>query len=304
MTCDVSKTEQGEPAHWMPGRPVPHSSGTARPLASVPRLACDAHVHVIDPRYLMTIPGAVHGMTLDDYLVHQARLGTRRTVFVQAKPHGIDNNCLLDALERCDGTARGIAVVHPDVSDVTLRRLDAAGVRGLRFSLWKAADTVTTIDMVEPLARRIAELGWHAQLHMSADQIVAQANMLDRLMCPLVFDHMARLPSHAGPRHPAFDVVHRLVDKGRTWVKLSGAYLETRQGPPDYADIQEVAQSFVVAMPDRLVWGSDWPHVTEARKPDDARLIDLLRSWVPDQRTFEQILVNNPGHLYRFSNQA
>ncbi len=174
-------------------------------------------------------------------------------------------------------------------------------MRGLRFSLWNAADAVTTIDMVEPLAQRLADLRWHAQLHMSAEQIVHHAALLGRLPCTLVFDHMARLPPDVGTRHPAFAVVRRLVESGRAWVKLGGAYLNTRQGPPDYPDAGAIARGFIAAMPNRLVWGSDWPHVTEPHKPDDARLLDLLRDWCSDQATFEGILVGNAARLYGFT---
>lgn len=286
---------------WRPGEPVPNSSGTARPQIAVPSGACDAHIHVIDPRFPMPAPVAMPDMTFDDYRVHQARLGTERFVAVQAKLHGTNHECLLDALQRSGGRGRGIAVVHPDVSDAELRRLDQAGVRGLRFSLWKASDTVTTIDMVAPLARRIADLGWHAQLHMAADQIAGSRGLLESLPCPLVFDHMGRLPPREGPDHPAFAVIRALVDRGRTWVKLSGAYLNTELGPPDYPDATRMAQAFVAACPERLVWGSDWPHVTEAHKPDDAVLLDLLEAWCPDPARRERILVDNPAELYRFA---
>ena len=156
---------------------------------------------------------------------------------------------------------RGIAVVGPDVADAELEFLNGAGIRGLRFSVWNPADTVTTIDMIEPMLKRIAGLGWHAQLHMSGDRIVKSAAMLDRLSCPIVYDHMGRLPPEQGPRHPAFNVIRRQLEAGKAWLKLSGAYLNTKIGPPDYPDATEIAQAFVAVAPERLVWGSDWPHV-------------------------------------------
>jgi D-galactarolactone isomerase len=287
-------------AVWQPGQPVPNSAGMARPKLQVPPGACDAHIHVIDPRFPMPVPVDMPGMTFDDYLVQQARLGTERFIAVQAKLHGTNHDCLVDALQRGGGSGRGIAVVHPDVSDAELRRLDAAGVRGLRFSLWKASDTVTTIDMVAPLAKRIAALGWHAQIHMSADQIVAARHLLDGLPCPIVFDHMGRLPPREGPAHPAFAVIRALLDRGRTWLKLSGTYLNTEAGGPTYPDITPTAQAFVAAAPERLVWGSDWPHVTEAHKPDDAGLLDLLGTWCSTPTQIDRILVGNAADLYGF----
>jgi len=283
---------------------VPNSSGTAPPRGAAPAGACDAHCHILDPAFPTPETSRPSGMTLEDYRLHQRRLGLGRAVFVQAKYHRTDPACLLDALRRFGPDARGIAVVHPEVADSELRRLDEAGVRGLRFSVWNPADTVTTIAMIEPLARRIADLGWHAQLHMAAEQIVDTADLLGRLPCPIVFDHMGRLPPDRGPDHPAFRVIADLLVKGRAWAKLAGAYLNTDQGPPDYADATRIARAFVAVAPDRLVWGSDWPHVTEAHKPDDALLFDLLTVWAGDRATRDRILVDNAAALYGFTSVA
>lgn len=282
----------------MQTRPAAEASGTPSvPFAN----ACDAHFHIIDPRFPSLEKSAPAGMTFDDYLVHQRRIGTQRAVPVQSKFHRTDPSCLLDALRRFGSSARGIAVVHPEVSDAELRRLDAGGVRGLRFSVWNPSDAVATIDMIEPLASRIAPLGWHVQIHMSGQQIVENATLLERLPCSLVIDHMGRLPPQQGPTHPGFAVMRRLLDKGHTWVKLAGAYLNTEQGPPAYADATRTAQALVKAAPERLVWGSDWPHTTEAHKPDDVALFDLSGVWAQDEATHRRILVDNPARLYGFT---
>ncbi len=187
----------------------------------------------------------------------------------------------------------------PDVDDAALRVLDAGGVRGLRFSVWNPGDTVMTVDMIEGLSRRIAGLGWHAQLHMSGDQIVAHADMLSRLPCPIGFDHMACLPPGLGLRHPAWGIVRGLIDRGNCWVKLSGAYLNTLRGGPDYSDATAVAQAFVRAAPQRLVWGGDWPHVTERahKTPDTVQLLALLARWAPVEAVRNRILADNPREL-------
>jgi predicted TIM-barrel fold metal-dependent hydrolase len=181
-----------------------------------------------------------------------------------------------------------------------LKRLDAGHVRGLRFSVWNPTDTVTTVEMIEPLAKRIADLGWHVQLHMSGSQIQDQAALLNRLPCPIVFDHMGRLQPRKGPDDPAFRVIAGLVERGRTWVKLGGAYLNTDEGPPDYPDATRTAKALVALAPERLVWGSDWPHVTERNKPNDAGLFDLLAVWAGNEENRRRILVDNPAQLYRF----
>lgn len=268
---------------------------------TAPANACDAHLHILDPRFPTPETSKPAGMTFEDYRLLQHRIGTTRAVVVQPKYHRTDNTCTLDAVRRFGENGRGIAVVSPDVADAELEFLNGAGIRGLRFSVWNPADTVTTIDMIEPMSKRIAGLGWHAQLHMSGDQIVESAAMLDRLSCPIVYDHMGRLPPEQGPRHPAFNVIRRQLEAGRAWLKLSGAYLNTKVGPPDYPDATRIAQAFVAVAPERLVWGSDWPHVTESHKPDDAQLLDLLAVWAGDERTRDRILADNPARLYGFA---
>jgi predicted TIM-barrel fold metal-dependent hydrolase len=192
-------------------------------------------------------------------------------------------------------------VVHPSVTDAELKTLAAGGIRGIRFTQFDPATATTTIDMIEPLSRRVADLGWHVQIHMRGDQIAAAESLWQRLPSAIVFDHIGRLPQPAGVDHPAHGIIRRLIDTGRTWVKVSGAYLDTKVGPPTYADVTRVAQAFVTAAPERMVWGSDWPHPTEKDKPDDAGLFDLLAEWAPDAATRHRILVTNPETLYGFA---
>jgi predicted TIM-barrel fold metal-dependent hydrolase len=150
--------------------------------------------------------------------------------------------------------------------------------------------------MIEPLARRVAPLGWHVQIHLRADQIVDAADLLQRLPGTVVFDHLGRLRN--GMNDPAFAVIRKMLDTGRTWMKLSGAYLMGQ--PPAYAEAGTAARAYIIAAPERMVWGSDWPHPTEAEKPDDAALFDLLADWAPDEATRQRILVENPAELYGF----
>jgi predicted TIM-barrel fold metal-dependent hydrolase len=280
---------------------VPNSAGTAAPSLKAPANACDSHIHILDNRFPAGDP-VIQGATASDYRLLQQRIGTTRAVIVQPKNYGTDNTCTLDAIAQLGiANARGIAVLHPAVLEEELRRLDKGGIRGLRFSVWNPTNNVTTIDMIEPLAKRINDFGWHVQLHMSGDQIVENATLLERIVCPIVIDHMGRMPAQIGPKHPAFKVICRLIDKGCTWVKLAGAYLNTKDGPPLYKDAAAIARAFSEYAPERMVWGSDWPHVTEREhKPDDALLFDLLADWIPDERVRRQALVENPAALYGF----
>ncbi len=282
---------------------VPNSAGSARPQLAPPAGACDCHMHIYDAERFP--PSRPHARMQTDagvaeYRLLQKRIGTQRTVIVTPASYGTDNRVTLDAIAQL-GDARGVAVVHPTVTDAELDALARGGIRGIRFSQFDPRTAATTIDMIEPLAKRVNDRGWHVQIHMRGDQIAEAASLWDRLPCPIVFDHLGRLPQPAGIDDPAFGIIRRLIDKGRTWVKLSGAYLDSKVGAPTYTDATKVAEAFVAAAPERLVWGSDWPHPTESRKPDDAVLLDLLRTWAADDEARRRILVENPQALYGFA---
>ena len=281
---------------------APWSSGTAPPKLKAPPNACDCHMHVYSSRF----PAAPNAeLRPPDASAHahrllQKRLGTTRTIVVNPSTYGTDNSCTLDAIAQFGAGARGVAVVDTSVTDAEFKRLNDLGVRGIRFNLVQSG--ATTIDMVEPLSKRVNDLGWHVQIHMLADAIVENAALFQRLPSPIVFDHMAHIPQPAGIDHPAFALVVKMLDRGRTWVKLSGAYMETKVGPPNYADVSKVARAYVKAAPERMVWGSDWPHPTEKAdsKPDDAILFDLLADWAPEENVRNRVLVDNPVALYGF----
>jgi predicted TIM-barrel fold metal-dependent hydrolase len=279
---------------------VPWSLGREPAATKAPPNATDCHHHIYDIHF-PAAPTAtlLHGDALvAEYRLLQKRIGTTRNVVVQPSTYGVDNRCMLDALRQFGPPARVVAVVNDSVSGDELKALHAAGVRGIRFNLIQTG--ATTVEMMEPLSKRVADLGWHVQLHMRGDQIVGIRDVLTRLAVPVVFDHMGRLqpPSVA---HPAFAVIVDLLQKDRAWVKISGAYLDTKIGPPTYADTSAIAMAYVKAAPERLVWGSDWPHPTEKNKPDDATLFDLVSVWVPDAGLRTRILVDNPAKLYDFA---
>jgi predicted TIM-barrel fold metal-dependent hydrolase len=284
---------------------VPNSSGTAKPRLRAPANGCDCHMHIYDPARFPMPPSqrvAPTNATVADYRLLQQRIGTTRVVVVQPRNYAIDNRVTVDAIAQLAPNARGVAVLHPTVTDAGLRSLNDAGIRGIRFSLGDPATAVVTPDMVEPLARRIADLDWHIQFNVEGEQVVEFADIFQRLPTTMVFDHLAHPTLPAGVNHPSHAIIRRLIDSGRTWVKLSGAYSNTRVGPP-YPDATAIAQAFVRAAPERLVWGSDWPHpgvVAIGDKPDDALLFDLMSVWAPDESVRNRILVQNPETLYGF----
>jgi D-galactarolactone isomerase len=283
---------------------VPNSSGTSLPRYKAPPGACDSHIHIYDTRFPMAWPKlrAVTDASVAEYKLLQQRNGTSRVIVVQPAAYGTDNSVTVDAVEQLGmANARGIAVLHPSVSDERIKVLHDGGIRGLRFSQHEPRTAITSADMIEPLAVRIADLGWNVQLHLRGDQIVEMADLLARLPGKIVLDHMARLSQPEGTRHAAFGIVQKLLDTGRVWVKLSGPYLDTKIGAPRYTDMRPVARAFVAHAPERCVWGSDWPHPTEPHtKPDDAILFDLLTDWALDEPTRHRILVANPAALYGF----
>ena len=282
---------------------VPNSAGTSPPRLKAPALACDSHLHIYDPSFKMAWPKlrAQPNASLAEYKLLQQRLGMTRAVVVQPAVYGTDNRATVAAVRTLGiENARAVGVLHPTVTDAELDELHAAGVRGLRFTQHDPATAVTSPDMIEPLARSIAERGWHTQLHLRGDQIAAMASLIEGLPGTIVIDHLGRVPQPGWLAHPAYAIVRRLLDSGRGWVKLSGAYLDTKIGPPRYPDATQLAREYVKAAPERCVWGSDWPHPTESTKPDDAVLLDLLQEWARDEATRRLILVENPATLYGF----
>ena len=284
-----------------PAQAVKYSAGTEAPKLKAPPNAADCHHHIYDAKYPVDPKSTLRpaDALVEDYRALQKRIGTTRSVIVQPSTYGIDNRCTLDAMAALGPTTRAIAVVNDTVTDAELKRLDGLGVRGLRFNLAQAG--ATTPEMLEPLSRRIEPMGWHVQINAPAARIIELMPIFERLPSPIVFDHMARVPQPDGVQAPVFAKVLSLIDKGRTWVKLSGAYGDSKVGPPTYADVSVVARAYVKHAPERLVWGSDWPHPTEKDKyPDDAILFDLLADWAPDEKVRNRILVDNPARLYNF----
>lgn len=287
-------------------QPVPHSAGVGRPAMALPALACDSHMHIFDarfapsPHWTRQVPSA----PLSVYRQLQARLGTQRAVVVTPSTYGTNNACTLDALAQMGACAKGVAVVDADVSTAELQRLHAAGVRGLRVNFVTPQSWgETTAERLAMLADKVAPLAWHVQVFAYPEQLLAMAPLLRRLPVPLVIDHMGRLDPRQGTDSAAFALMSDLLGDGRTWVKLSGAYMRSASGAPGYDDTVALGRALVKRAPDRLVWGSDWPHTTEVRDSvDDAALATLLWRWCGnDAAIWQRILVDNPACLYGFA---
>lgn len=289
-------------------RPVsttyPFSAGEAPAQTRAPLGACDCHIHVYDDA-VAPIAGAQlrpPQATAGDYRRIQTRLGTQRAVLVTPSTYGSNNAPMLNALAQMGADGRGVAVISGQESDAQLEQLHQLGVRGVRINLSLGQGLGS--DDIEPIAHRIAPLGWHLQLLMPIDQLMPLAPMLSQLPVTMVLDHFARLtPAHCGT-HPAHAQVLAWLASGRAWLKLSGGYLVSATHDVDDPALDPLARSFIEAAPERIVWGSDWPHATALAGrhplPDDARQIDRLRHWAGDATTWHHILVTNPQRLYGF----
>ncbi len=266
----------------------------------MPADACNAHLHIIDPAFPNDGKAASQIGTVETYQALVNKLRLPRAVFVQAKPFALDNACLLDAIQKFGpDNARGIAVVNNTISDQGLEQLHNGGVRGLRFSVWNPDNAVVSFDDCAPLSERVKHLGWNMQLHMGAAQLVKWADIIRRLDCKVVIDHMGRLDPALGVKDPAYPFIQEMIDKGNTWVKLSGPYLNTKTGEP-WEDATRTAVAIAEFAPERVVWGSDFPHVTEKIKPDEVVLTEMIATWLPTKKARQLALADNPKELYGF----
>jgi predicted TIM-barrel fold metal-dependent hydrolase len=276
------------------------------PRIQCPPGATDCHLHILGPkdkypelrdaRY--TAPDALPAACRH---LHDI-LGIQRVVLVQPNPYGLDNRRQLDALAELGKPARAVVIVSPDTSDSELKRLHEAGVRGVRFVI--GSPRAPSIAEIERFAHRLKPMGWHIQIQVlpedRSNPLVVLESLLANLATDVVIDHMATVHVDDGIEQPNFQVVRRLMRGGRCWVKLSAAFRMSAE-PPPYRDLIPFVQSLVETRSDRLVWGSDWPHVNFKKKmPNTTDLLDSLLYWVPDVEIRRRILADNPAALYGF----
>ncbi|MBV9219775.1 MAG: amidohydrolase family protein [Methylobacteriaceae bacterium] len=269
---------------------------------AVPSGAVDAHAHVIGlpPAYPLAAARAYTAppAPAERYLAMLDATGMAFGVLVQISVHGTDNRLMVETIAANRARLRGIAVVATEVADQDLRALDAAGVVGIRLNNLFGGGV--GLEHLEALARRIAPLGWHIQLLIDARTLPDLAFRLRRLPVPFVIDHMGHMPASLGIYSRGFQDLLRLLDEADCWVKLSGAHRISTLGPP-YADALGFARALIATRPERLVWGSDWPHVAlPAPVPNPGDLLELLAEWAPREDTRNAILAHNAHRLYGF----
>ena len=269
---------------------------------TTPAGACDCHIHVYDPAYPLA-PSATFKpphAPVDAYRAVQRALGLQRAIVVQPTGYGFDNRCTLDALAQFGDSARAVVVIAPDTPDAELHRLHALGVRGVRFMMIPGAGGVLSWDALEPLAARIAPLGWNINLQLDGRDLPTHRARIDRVTGKLVIDHTGKFLEPVPPEHAAFQALLAVLERPDRWVKLSAPYETSKVGAPGYDDVAVLARALLAARPDRCLWASNWPHPNRNPTPSDAAMLALLRDWAGDAPTLERVLVSNPVEVYGF----
>lgn len=287
------------------------------PRLEVPPGSCDCHTHVFEPsRFPFATertytPGAA---TVDQLRALHKTLGIGRVVIVQPSVYGTDNACTLEALQQLRPHARGIGVIGARTPEAELLRMRAGGIAGIRVNLGTAGvtDPERALQQFRVALVRAVDLNWHVQVFTQLSVIQALRDDVLASPVPVVFDHFGGARGSLGLSQPGFDVLLDLVARGRAYVKISGAYRGSTQAP-DYPDMAPLAQALIAANPERILWGTDWPHpdtVVPAGKKatdvspflpiDDVRLLNQLATWAPDAAVRKRILADNPARLYGF----
>jgi 2-pyrone-4,6-dicarboxylate lactonase len=273
----------------------------------MPPRACDTHAHICGPielhpyaeRRVYTPPDAL----LSSYRHMLRTLGIERAVLVQPSVYGTDNTVMLGGLAALGAArSRGVAVVDDDIADEELKRLHECGVRGVRVNVVDVAEGQGVFAMAPlvRLAERVKRYGWHVEFLMHADEFPELDRQFADFPVDIVLGHLGYMKTDKGVRHAGFQALLRLMRLGKCWVKLTGPYRISTQSLP-HADTVPFARALLEAAPERVLWGSDWPHVmVKTAMPNDADLADLLLEWVPEALR-EQVLVANPARLYGFS---
>ena len=284
---------------WLEFHPRP-----SVPEFRVPPGAVDAHCHVFGPGdvfpYAPTRKYTPCDASKEQLFALRDHLGFERNVIVQATCHGADNRALVDAIAHSGGKARGVATVKREISDEELQQLDAEGVRGVRFSFVKRLVDVLPHDTLREVAERIQPLGWHLVIYVESQDLPELCDFFASLPGTIVFDHMARPDVSLDPHGEAFNRFVRLLEENpRMWTKVSCPDRLTISGPPGYDDVVPFARRIVEAFPDRVLWGTDWPHPNlKSHMPDDGKLVDYIPRIAVTGELQHKLLVDNPMRLY------
>lgn len=277
------------------------------PRVLPPRGAIDTHVHVFEPGYPLS-PGRGYNppdSTLADLKHLHATLGIERVVFTQPSVYGVDNSAILDAMAALNAQtpdrARAVVALDMEVSEKQLAALDRSGVRGVRLNTDNKGGMPIKLAAIPELEARIRPFGWHLEFLFPGKDIVELMPVLTALKVPVSIAHFAYQPASAGVAAPGFQALIELMRRGNTWMKISGANRVSATDLPPYDDVKPMAHALIEAAPERIMWGTDWPHPNKYLvNPNDADLVDAFGDWVSDDGMRRRIMVDTPAAFYRF----
>ena len=273
-----------------------------KPKFKLPPGTCDAHCHVFGPGDKFPYaPGRRYtpaDAPKEVLAALHAHLGIERTVIVQASCHATDNGAMLDAIASDPRRIKGVAIVGPNFTDADYRKLHDGGVRGVRFNFVKHLGDPPDMNFFHATMARIKELGWHVVLHMYGSDIIPLSDMMRKLPVPFVIDHMGRVDGKAGVDQAPFKALLEIAKLPGCWIKVCGS---ERISMPPYDEAIPIARKIVETIPDRVLWGTDFPHPNPTHEADEADLVDLVPKFAVDAAAQKKLLVDNPARLYGFS---
>jgi 2-pyrone-4,6-dicarboxylate lactonase len=286
---------------------LPPDRNPRKPAVKLPKGSIDTHVHVFEPRYPLA-PGRGYNpptSTLADLKHLHSTLGVDRVVFTQPSIYGIDNSAILDGMAALNAEtpnrARSVVAISLSIKDDELAALAAAGVRGVRLNTDNKGGMPITMNEIPDLAARIAPFGWHIEFLFPGKDIIELMPVFTALKVPMSIGHFAYQPATAGVEAPEFQALLELMRRGNTWIKISGANRVSETDLPPYDDVKPMAHALIDAAPERIMWGTDWPHPNKyVANPNDGDLVDAFGDWVTDQTMRRKIMADTPAAFYRF----
>ena len=283
---------------------APPDPDTRKPKFVPPPLACDAHCHVFGPAakfpYAPDAPYWPPDAPIEALQKLHSILGIERAVIVHASCHGSDMRVTLDGIARSKGRYRGTAIIDETFTETNLEDMDAGGIRGVRFNFVRHLGGRPDMSFFRETIQRIRPMGWHLILHLDAVDLPELSDTLKKVPVPMVIDHMGRVKAADGLEQEPFRVLLDWMKRDNFWVKVCGAERVSSNGAP-FADAVPFARTLIEAAPDRILWGTDWPHPNVGRHmPNDGDLVDLFAQMAPDPALQKKILVDNPARLYGF----
>jgi len=286
---------------------LPPERNPRRPRLKLPKGAVDTHVHVFESRYPLSPARGYNPppSTLADLKHLHATLGIDRVVFTQPSVYGIDNSAIVDAMKALNAErpnrARAVVALDMSPTERELAALDAAGVRGVRLNTDNKGGMPIAFDDIPELSARIRPFRWHLEFLFPGRDILELMPVFTSITVPMSIAHFAYQPASDGVKAPGFGALVELAKRGNTWIKISGANRVSRGDLPPYDDVKPMAQALIAAAPERIMWGTDWPHPNKyVANPNDGDLVDAFGDWVTDEAMRRRIMVDTPAAFYRF----